>query len=270
MTSRFIIIFGIVLTLLGKSVTAGGMSYLDHQVFSHGYVDFHNAGALDIFQYPFALTGKKLTLQTSYRSLYGLSELSDNRAGLTYSFNKYQLAAGFSNFGKSNYFQQTGMSLAGNYTCREISFGLSLIYSRISFNEKYNSQSAIIVNSGLMFKVKNISGYGLIRAINKPSYIVNKRDIPTEAELGASYKNKTGLDSQIKFLFIQYQKPTAEISQDFQMVEYAHINWALVLAPVRVGAGLKFEHRKMTFEYKFSHHPVLGLTHSVLLGIGRK
>ncbi|MFH1700956.1 MAG: hypothetical protein ABIE07_10245 [Candidatus Zixiibacteriota bacterium] len=246
------------------------MSYLDNQVFSHGYIDHYNAGALDISQYPFALTGKRLTLQTSYRSLYGLSELTDSRAGLAYSFDKFQLAAGFSNFGESSYFQQTGLSLAGNYKYREISIGLSVIHSRISFNEKYESISAIMVTSGLMFKVNDISGYGMLRAIGQPSYANGKSDIPTEAEVGASYKNKAGLDSQIRFLFIRDQKPTAELSQDFQMAEYAHINWALVLAPVRIGGGLKFEHHKMTFEYKFSHHPVLGLTHTVLLGIWRR
>lgn len=270
MIVRLIVILGIICTLPDQTLRAGGMSYLDSQVFSHGYVNFNKAGALNIFQYPFARTGKKLNLQTSYRSLYGISELTDSRAGLAYSFENFQLTAGFSNFGKSNYFQQTGMSLAGNYQYRKLSLGLSIIYSRISFNEKYNSQSVITVNSGLMFRSNGFLGFGIVRSLNQPTYSDNENSLPIEAELGLSYINKASLDSQLKLLFIEYQKPTAEISQDFEMAKYAHINWALVLAPVRVGAGLKFEHQKMTFEYKFSHHPVLGLSHSVLLGISRK
>ena len=257
----------IVLFGLTAMVRPDGFSYGDNQIFSHGYVDLENAGALSLIDYPFATTGKRLGFQTSYRQLYNIRELTDNRAGLAIARNDFIFGLALASFGEPDYFHQLGVSAVVSYHREKISVGTSLIYSRIAFNEAYDNLSTNTANIGAAYTDSNYTFFMVARAVNQPRYFAGDAPLPPEAEIGVSFRSNEGLDNQVKFLFVKDQKPTGELSQSFKLNHYASINWAMVLLPVRFGVGLQLVHDRYGFGYKYSHHPVLGSTHFILLSI---
>lgn len=260
----------IVAMMAAISVDATGLSFGDNQVFPHGYVDFTQAGPLAMTDYPFADIGHKMVFQTSYRQLYNIKELTDNRAAAAMRRGDFIFGLGFSSFGTPDYFHQIGLAMFGNYTKGYFRAGMSMVYSRVSFGEKYGYLSVSVGNIGLSYARDQYLGYVVARTINQPRYYPGDEPLPAEVELGVSYKSKEGLDSQGKLLFVKYQKPTAELTQAITLTEYAALNWALVLQPVRFGAGLTLSKGHFIFDYKFSHHPVLGPTHMISISLMRK
>lgn len=264
---RLVSIGLMMIMVTGPGVCARGLSFADNQIFSHGYIDFDRAGPLVMPEYPFATSGRPLVFETSYRSLYGMKELTDNRAGVAMRYRQFDIGAAAATFGESDYFHQTALATAVSYGKNRVRFGASIIYDRISFNDKYDDLSRTTFNIGGSFGYDRMLAYALSRSINQPRYHDNGQPAPPEAEVGVSYKSNEGLDSQVKALFIRYRKPTAELSQSFRLADFASVNWALVLLPARFGAGINLTRGSFGFEYKISHHPVLGLTHTVGLSV---
>lgn len=255
----------LVLVICCPTSHASGLSYADNLVFSYGYIDFAQAGPLALTEYPFASPGSKMSFQTSYQSLYGLSELSDNRAAGAVRWGRFICGGGLSVFGKADYFQQLGLSAFTSYHTGSYAVGASLIYSRISFGRNYGYLSAYTANLGFAYSYRKLQGYGVARTINQPKYYESAQPLAPEFEIGLTYKTGDGLDNQIKALFIRDQKPTAAVMQSFDLNKYASINWSLVLRPARFVGGLSLEKGHFGFDYRFSHHPVLGATHTVML-----
>jgi hypothetical protein len=244
-----------------------GLSYADRQVFPHGYVDFNNTGPLALADYPFASPERQLTFQTSMRQLYNIRELTDNRAAFAYRHKDYICGLALASFGTPDYFHQTGLAASLSIRRKTYSIGASIVYDRMSFNDYYGYLSAYAGNAGFSFRYSRAFIYAVTRVINQPSYYKGGSPEPPQAEFGLSLASKDGLDSQFKALFIRYHKPTAEISQSFELASYAQLNWALVLLPARFGLGLDLERGRFGFGYHFSHHPVLGATHAVILTV---
>ncbi len=267
---RWVLMILTLVLCMGDVLTASGLSYADNQIFSHGYIDFYRAGPLVVPEYPFAVSGRKLVFETSYRSLYNMRELTDNRAGVAVQKRQFVFGADIASFGESDYFHQTGLAATASYGYDRMRVGASIIYDRIGFNYKYDAISRTTFNIGVSYRYEKVLTYALTRSINQPRYDDNGRPALPEAEFGVSYKSKEGLDSQIKTLFVRYQKPTAEVSQSFRLADFASVNWALVLLPARFGAGIDLTKGVFGFEYKISHHPVLGLTYTVGLSVFKR
>jgi hypothetical protein len=111
--------------------------------------------------------------------------------------------------------------------------------------------------------------FAVTRAVNQPRFFASDEPIPPEVEIGISYKSGRGLDSQAKALFEKYRKPTGELSQSFHLAAFISVHWSLVLLPARFGAGLYLEKGSFGFGYDLSHHPVLGMTHTMRLMISK-
>lgn len=266
---RSVILIIFISCTLGIGVTAAGLSYGDDQIFSHGYIDFDRAGALALTEYPFADIDSQMTFQTSYRQLYNIRELADNRAALAVRRDEYTYGIALASFGKPDYFHQTGFASYVSWRRDEYTFGASLIYRRISFSSIYDYLSFYTANIGAAYRKDRYRVFMVTRAINQPRYYPGEEPLRPQFECGLSFKTEEGLDNQVKALFVKFEKPTAELSQSFQPAAYARINWALVLSPVRFGTGLNLNHGRFEFGYRFSHHPVLGATHTVLLTVNK-
>lgn len=261
---------GIMLSLACFSgAGAQGLSYADNRVFSCGYVDFDRAGPLAVVDYPFARIGRPLVFETSYRSLYNMKELTDNRAGAACRIDRIQLGAAISTFGEPDYFHQFGSAVILGYHSSDLSLGLSAVYTRIGFNDIYDAISAVTIDIGGAYRHDMMTVFVVTRALNQPRYFDGDGPIRPEIETGVSYKTGRGLDSQAKALFEKYRKPTAELSQSFQLATFISVHWSLVLLPARFGAGMYLEKGAFGFGYDLSHHPVLGMTHTVRLIISK-
>lgn len=262
MLRRLSILF---LLLLPCSAMPIGLSYGDGQIFPDGYVDFQQSGPLYMTAYPFAQLGVKSSLQTSYRQLYSIRELTDNKVAVMMRLGRVSFGLGLSSFGEPDYFHQLGLSGFGSFRIKSLSVGGSLLYHRISFDERFADVSLVAANIGASYSYDRILAYVVGRSINQPRFYDSSDPINPEGEIGLSLRSGDGLDSQIKAIFIKYHQPSAEILQSFELSKLASINWSLVLKPIRFGAGFALTHNQFGFEYKFSHHPVLGGTHTVSL-----
>ncbi len=257
----------ILLSLCAVNTRAQGLSFADNRIFPHGYVDFSRAGPLAVVDYPFARVGRQLIFETSYRSLYDMKELTDNRAGLAYTIDRFQLGGAVATFGEPDYFSQVGLAACAGYHLSSISFGAAVLYSRIGFNDTYDPLSVVTFNIGGSYGYDLMTIFAAARAVNQPRRFDGDEPVRPKLEIGISYRTDRGLDSQAKALFEKYQKPTAELSQSFQVAEFFSVSWSLVLLPARFGAGLSLEKGAFGFGYALSHHPVLGVTHAVRLAL---
>ncbi len=267
---RQALIIGIVISSFCVAARGQGLSYADNQVFSHGYVDLDAAGPLAGPAYPFAGSAGRLMFETSYRSMYRMKELTDSRAGITYTRGRYQFGAAAATFGKPDYFHQLGLAGFVTYRLDRMALGGSAIYSRLSFNDTYDALDALAFNLGAAYRHDRTTVFAVARALNQPRFARHDEPVPPELEIGLSYKTDEGLDSQVRALFIRHRKPTAQLSQAFRLTDYFAISWALVLRPARLGAGLHLEKGAFGLVYRLSHHPVLGMTHTVNLILSEK
>lgn len=256
--------------IMDASFAAGGLSYADNQVFPHGYIDFDDAGPLAMPDYPLGIIEGSYAAQASYRSLYNIKELTDNRLGFAFQRKSFIAGGALALFGEPDYFQQVGLAVFSSFRLRRFRVGGSLIYSRLNFNDKYGDLSTATINTACAYTQDRVTAYVVLRSINQPRYHAHGQPVLPEAEMGISYKSPHGLDSQAKALFIRHQKPAAELLQAFRVSEYARLSWCLVLAPVRFGGGLHLEKGHFRFDYTVSHHPVLGLTHTVGMTVAGK
>lgn len=257
----------LLICLMSISGYSAGLSIADNQVFPHGYLDFDHAGALSLCDYPFATMGGRFSLQTSYRSLYGMRDLNDARIGASFKRKGLTFSTSAAIFGRGEYFQQIGLGISAGYRYRFLSFGASSLYSRVSFNDSYSALDCFSANTGIGLHFRNMIVYGVTRTINQPRYTTNSGRFPITAEIGISYKTGEYLESQAKAQFDKYHKPTAQILQAVRLAKYAGVSYGLILSPVRVTAGVKLEKNHLGFEYQFSHHPVLGMTHNLLFSV---
>jgi len=262
-----IILIAASLLLMPNLSAAVGLSFSDNQVFSHGYINFRQTGPLYFTDYPFSRSGKRLVFQTSYRQLYDIRELTDNRAALALSLNSVDFGAAAAVFGKADYFQQMGISIFANYTRQAFTLGISAVYSNLSFNDNYDDISWSGVNTGIAYLKNDWLFFAAGRNLNRPRYYSGSDKLPIQLEVGTSYYSQSGLENQVKTLFTSDQKPSAELSQSFVFTDYASLDWSLVLRPVRIGAGVVLRKGYFEFDYNFSHHPVLGGTHTINLSI---
>ncbi len=268
MNKIFLYISGSIMLLwLAAMVPAAGLSYGDNQVFPHGYIDYDRAGPLVLPAYPFGMTGRDLVFQTSYRQLYEIRELTDSRVALAVSRHRFGFGAAAALFGKPDYFQQLGLSVFARYAFDNASMGATLVRQRIAFNELYEAIGFTSANIGISYKVKTVRFFIVGVSVNQPAYHNGSERLPAEAVLGLSYKSDSGLDNQFKVRFRQQSQPSGELTQSLALSSYASLNWALVLRPVRFGMGVNLCQRNFGFEYKFSHHPVLGWTHQISLEV---
>jgi len=253
------------LMLTSARVSGTSLSFADNQVFPHGYIDYDASGPLIMTDYPFVSAGHKFVFQTSHRSLYDMKELTDNRAGLSLSGRSITVALNAATFGQPDYFHQWGLSAIFSYHHKEYSIGSSVIYNRLSFGGGYSYLSSLTVNTGMRVRYRGLGLFSVIRSINQPRFYPGSPAIRPEIETGLSYRSGSGLDSQVKALFVRHRKPTAELSQSFAISRIAGLNWSLVLRPARFGGGFYVAKGWFTFDYRISHHPVLGFTHGVTL-----
>jgi len=262
---RFFIVCTLIVLSRSTPASGAGLSYADQMLFPHGYVEFKHAGPLSMTDYPFAASGRKLVFESSYRALYNMTELADSRGALAYSHGVVTAGVAVASFGKADYFQQLGISIFASRRTGRFVLGGAFTYSRISFGGGYTPVAAFTENAGVSYQRGSLIAYMVARTINRPRYCVGADRLAREGEIGLSYRSGEYLDSQIKTLFIERQKRTAQLVQAFQLNKFAQINWSLVLSPVRFGAGVKLEKGHLGFGYLFSHHPVLGPTHTVSL-----
>lgn len=267
--------FGIILVLvvfmavIPAAGHAAGLSAGDSQPFAGGFINIRKTGPIALASYPCAELAADMAGETSYRSLYGLKELTENRAGAAFCMKPLIFGVVFSSFGQAGYYHQSSGAVSLSAKMASFRFGMAVLHKRISFSESYAAVSLVSLTAGVSYTRRNISVYGVTRNMNQPSYTSGSRSQRPEAEFGFLYQSSNGLANLIQALFVRQNKPTAAIGQMFPLADIVDIHWLLVLSPVRFGGGLRITKDPLIITYRYSHHPVLGATHTISLTIFR-
>lgn len=259
----------VVLLYCCGQLSLAGISFGEAIPFSDGFVNYRSAQPLNLVGNPCVDIKSPIAMQTSYRSLYGLKELTENRAGASIRVKSLLFGIYFSSFGQSGYCQESNIGFSVSARISSIRFGASVLFRRVSFSEFYQPVSLVTGAIGLLYSAGPIFLYSVSRNLNQPSFTEDSPRLKPEAECGASYISETGLDSQVKVLFLRHQRPTATIGQSYPIHQALDVNWQLVLSPVRLDAGMSLEKNHVKFGYRFSHHPILGSIHTVSISIFR-
>ncbi|MEZ5358656.1 MAG: hypothetical protein R3F48_07455 [Candidatus Zixiibacteriota bacterium] len=246
-----------------------GESFGDDVPFAAGFINARNAQPLNLVYYPCTDIQSTMAVQTSYTSLYELSELTENRIGFAVKSRSFIVAAGFSSFGQSDYCLQSCGDMAISVKLYKLRAGIGASYQRISFSETYPPVSLISTNAGVSYATEQFTLYAVSRNINQPSYTMHSPKLHPEIEGGLAYHSGNGLISQVQAMCMRHRKPSAAIGQMYPIEKILDINWLLVLSPVRFGGGFRITKGNVIFGYRYSHHPVLGGIHTVSFSIFR-
>jgi hypothetical protein len=216
-----------------------------------------NPGGLGFF--------KKIGFQASLSRLFDLDELSEKEFYFVYPFKSFSLGGGTYIFGKTDYYQETVLTLAFGYELKDyFSFGSNVKYMRVSFSPTYKALSAWGADFGAIFKFDDKAQFGMvIKNFNQPELLDNSDDIPTIFSSGIAVFPYEEVNLVFDFSYDKRYKGQLHFGQEVKLIKNLPLRFGIQTSPARYAFGLGFNFDKMNVDYAYLNHPVLGGTHKV-------
>jgi hypothetical protein len=203
--------------------------------------------------------------QASLSRLYELNELSEGELYLAVPFRRFALGAGLYVFGKSNYYQESVLSLAFAYRMRErFSVGANLKYMRVGFSGEYDALSAFSMDVGSVFKVNPEVQLGLgVRNINQPELVTNSDDIPANVSFGLAVFPFEEVTLLFDLSYEERYRERLHFGQEINLLKNLPLRFGIQTSPACYAFGAGFNFDKLLLDYAYSNHSVLGDTHKI-------
>jgi len=202
-------------------------------------------------------------IQASLSRLYDLDELSERDVLLAYPFRSYTLGAEFYVFGKSGYYQESVLNLTFSYRIRScLSLGTNLKYMRVSFSEDYHNLSAFSIDVGSAYRVNEKLQLGLAAInLNRPHLVKKSDDIPPNFDLGVVLFPFPEVSLHLDLTYEDRYKEQLHLGQEIKILKNLPLRFGIQTSPARYALGLGFVLDKLTFDYAYLNHSILGNTH---------
>ena len=203
--------------------------------------------------------------QAGLSRLYELNELSEGELYFAVPFRRFALGAGLYVFGKSNYYQESVLSLA--FACRmteRFSVGANLKYMRVSFSDEYEPLSAFSMDIGSVFKVNPKIQLGLgARNVNQPELVKNSDDIPTNVSFGLAVFPFEEVTLLFDLSYEDRYREQLHFGQEIKLLKNLPLRFGIQTSPASYAFGAGFNFDKLLLDYAYSNHSVLGDTHKI-------
>lgn len=232
------------LPLLGNSVTA------------------ISVGATSAFLNPAGL-GQMIhpELDLEYGNQFGLSDLTSEAASLGYRFKTIGMAAGLSNFGKSDFYQEQRISLsAGKEILNNLSLGMTARYLLLKA-AGYSDQDAIALDLGFLWQKDRLKTGGVVKNINQPN--IGGDQILRNYNVGVIYSVLPQVALSAGIYYDTDFKEQVQLGQETSLSENFALRLGFQTEPNRYSLGAGFSWSKLGIDYAFVNHPDLGGSHVV-------
>jgi len=208
--------------------------------------------------------GKK-QIQTSWSELYGLKQLSSGDFYFAYFIGRFGLGLGYNTLGKSDYYQESIISIAFGYKIKDyFSIGAGFKHMEVSFPSPYGSHSTSGIDLGAIIRLDKKAQLGTkIENVNEPKIFNTSEDISRSFKIGLAafpfenliltfdYEDESGYDKKIHF------------GQELKILKQLDLRFGIETTPPRYSLGTGFDFERIKIDYAFLSHPSLGATHKV-------
>ncbi|MGE5436705.1 MAG: hypothetical protein ACM3O3_05715 [Syntrophothermus sp.] len=232
------------------------LSYSDVNVNNDVFAIFNNPAALQ------HLNNQQVGIYYS-PSPFGIKELSSAYAAYNHPFSFGNIAVGFMNYGFELY-SENKITAAYSFNLNErFSVGAALNLHFVNI-KNYGSDNTFYLNAGGLLNItENIKwGFSIIN-INNASFSEYNDQIPSVLSTGIGY---TPIESLMLTGSLQkddYRKLTASIGADYKLIEYLALRLSYSNNPSKISGGMGIFYSGLNFDYAFSNHPQLGISHSI-------
>ena len=219
-----------------------------------GFAIFHNPAALGLIENNSISTSSDLRY-----NIVGLNTFSALGTFKTSKFGNYGIAA--TRFGDDKY-NETKFILSGGHKLEYIALGGSIHYFQSSIIESFTHRT-IYFNLGGLITISEEFKVGMfISNVNQAQTTPGKDDqIPTRLATGASYTPNKKLLLAVQLEKETYQKANIKAGIEYYLAEFLILRSGINTNAVKGFFGVGIKYSDFMFDYAFTRHDVLGITH---------
>jgi hypothetical protein len=231
-----------------------------------GCLPLSEPSAFDLLAVPCGRrTGSGVAVDLFNYDRYQLSELEQNGAAGAIFNDKYTLAAGITQFGKSELYQETAERITLGRRFGKLAVSFNATMNSIEFGGSYSSLHSFSLGAGSYFETKSVSlGIG-VDQLNSPRLSVGSPELRPnftgyfEAQPKKSYSILARVTRQ------SGRKTQYGVGQLVKLPYQVRLYWGISTEPLIYGAGLEFFAYKAFITCTASYHPVLGLSRMIAI-----
>jgi len=200
-----------------------------------------------------------------YSNAYGLAELSQTSVSIAYPKKSWGLGAGFSVFGKSDFYQEKIGIISGAYKYRDkFAIGLSFKYLILSTSSNYPELKAFGLDAGFRYKfIEKVELGGVVKNFNHPKLGEDGEKIPLNYNLGLAYYPLKEIALYLGYYDDADFKSQIRLGQETYLNQNFALRFGFQSQPSRYSLGFGFNWEQFKFAYAYFNHPVLDATHKV-------
>jgi hypothetical protein len=183
---------------------------------------------------------------------------------------RFSLAAGFSQFGRSELYteQVAKLTLAAHFDSLTVGFGGS--YLTVGFGGGYENLSAATIQIGSSYQRNWLTASIGADDLTSPSLNDGSPKIEPSYTAEVEYRGKQPLSLVARLLAQKNERPRFSFAQHLALANTAALMLGLVTGPVQFGGGVEFAHKGALLTYSMAVHPVLGLTQTIAISYGNR
>jgi len=233
-----------------------------------GNVLLSQPSASELLTCPVGIQEKgRLSLETGFQRKFELSDLDRVFAAAGYRYADLSISAGFSQFGRSNYYTEQLLRTSLSYTYSHFSLGVTGGARIIEIGDDENKVSLNAVSAGVSagFNYDRYHLAAYAENINKPKLDENAPADEPVYNLFGEIEGPGQFSVMAHAAFEKYQKPCFSLAQYIDLQHNSALFWGISTNPLTYGGGLEVEYSSFRLMYAVSYHPVLGFTHNISL-----
>ncbi|MBU0982785.1 MAG: hypothetical protein KKA42_02875, partial [candidate division Zixibacteria bacterium] len=209
-------------------------------------------------------------VESGYQRRFELADLDDIYLAGTYGWDKFSVALGLSQFGKTTLYAEQVISGSLSWRPGSISLGLRLSAMQIQLGDNYPALRAATFGLGAGFATRRfvfaVDGDNL----TKPRLTEDSPLVEPRYSLYGEYVAPRGYSLTGRWTVENLQSPQFALAQYIRLSPRASIFWGVTSGPAEYSGGFEVTLPRGAAVYSLSVHPTLGLTHTVSLSWGSR
>lgn len=183
---------------------------------------------------------------------------------------RFSLAAGFSQFGRSELFTEQIAKLTLATHIDSLTFAVGGSYLTVGFGGGYENLSAATLHAGSSFQRNWLTISFAADNLSSPSLNDGSPKVEPLYAAEVEYRGKHPLSIVGRLQAQKNERPRFSFGQHLALGSTAALMLGLVTAPVQFGGGVEIAHKGALLTYSMSVHPVLGLTQTIAISYGNR
>jgi len=208
------------------------------------------------------------SVETGYNRLFELSDLDQVFVATAGRWRKVSVAVGLSQFGQSGLYTEKLMKGSLGIHLKQFAIGLTASGELVEIGDIYGDLRAAGLGVSAAYHWQWLRVAVMADDLNSPSLHEKSLDSKPRWNGYVEFRSKQSFLLTGRVLMQTDQTAQFAFAQWLNLSSQAAFYWGIQTEPLRYGAGIELEFRKMRFTYATSVHPTLGFTHTVAVSVG--